>query len=85
MKLPEMPGRIMAQMATAPERKMNHRRSGVSAGVLTPTHQATKAPVIRKIKLVRFLLRTFSPTTNALATMSPKKKLHNGTAWLSSR
>ena len=35
MKLPEIPGRIMAQMAMAPHRKMKSRLEGVSAGVAT--------------------------------------------------
>jgi len=32
MKLPDIPGRIMAQMAIAPQRKIKNRLEGVSAG-----------------------------------------------------
>ncbi len=35
MKLPEMPGRIIAQMAMAPQRKINGRPEEVLAGVAT--------------------------------------------------
>jgi hypothetical protein len=35
MKLPEMPGKIMAQMAIDPDRKMNHHVVLASAGEIT--------------------------------------------------
>ena len=35
IKLPEIPGKIMAQMAIAPQRKIKSKLLGVSAGVAT--------------------------------------------------
>ena len=35
IKAPDIPGRIMAQMAIAPERMINHHVSGVLVGVST--------------------------------------------------
>lgn len=35
IKLPDIPGRIMAQIAIAPHKKINNKLEGVSAGVAT--------------------------------------------------
>ena len=76
MKLPDMPGRTMAQMAMAPLRKMNQRPSGVWVGervqMVTPriTPRSSSTPS-----------RSFQPLMPRMmnaddATMRPKKKAH---------
>lgn len=44
MKLPDMPGSIMAHIAMAPLRKMNQRSSGVSVGESVHTTTPRKMP-----------------------------------------
>ena len=76
MKLPDMPGRIIAQMAIAPLRKMNHRSSGVWVGESVQTVTPRMMP------------RSSMPPSRAFqpeiprrmnmddATISPKKNAH---------
>ena len=79
MKLPDMPGSIIAQIAMAPLRNMNHSASGVLVGesvhITTPsmTPKARNAPS-----------RTFQPDIPRMmkiddATISPKK---NAQVWM---
>ena len=44
MNAPDMPGRIIAQMAIAPDSRMNHHVSGVCDGDATVIHHATAMP-----------------------------------------
>ena len=54
IKLPDMPGRIIAQMAMAPQRKMNHRSFEVSAGVVMVIAYAATAPAANAITVFAF-------------------------------
>lgn len=49
-----MPGRIIAQMAMAPQRKMNHRSFEVSAGVVMVIAYAATAPAANAITVFAF-------------------------------
>ena len=76
MKLPEMPGRIIAQMAMAPLRKMNQYASGVWVG--DKVHTVTPSPTPR---IMKSMSRSFHPLIPRRmnideATMRPKKKAH---------
>ena len=76
MKLPEIPGRIIAQMATAPHRNTNHSPSGVSVGVSVQITAPRPTP-----KTVRTTSLNFHPEIPRRmktddATMSPKKNAH---------
>ena len=85
MKAPEMPGRIMAQMAMAPESITNHQSSGVSAGVATVIHHAAAAPTA-KASTVRQSQRPIClATSSAEATISPKKNDQMAMGWFVSR
>ena len=85
MKLPEMPGKIMAQMAMAPQRKMNHSAEGVSAGVMTVMNQAATAPTTNPAMLLTSHRVTSRETNHVDASTSPKKKAHTSTGWWTSR
>ena len=74
IKEPEMPGRIMAQMATAPLRMRNHGDSGVDRGTM-PTSQY--APIVPRIMQPAVAMRHRSkwrPTVKTEARTRPKKK-----------
>lgn len=49
MKAPDIPGRIMAQMAIAPERRINHQSFGVLVGERTVIVYAMMAPTINEV------------------------------------
>ena len=74
IKLPEMPGRIIAQIASAPLMKMNQRPSGVWVGervqMTTPSTMpsAAKRPSRTFQPLIPFRMKTDE------ATIRPKKK-----------
>lgn len=85
MKAPEMPGRIMAQIAMAPESITNHQSSGVSAGVATVIHHAAAAPTA-KASTVRQSQRPIClATSSAEATISPKKNDQMAMGWFVSK
>ncbi len=85
MNAPEMPGRIMAQMAMAPDSMMNHHVSGVSAGEATVIHHATAMPASKAAALRQSHFPTCRATSSAEATISPKKNDHTATGWFVSR
>ena len=85
MKAPEMPGRIMAQMAMAPESMMNHQSLGVSAGVATVIHQAMAAPTSSEATVEKFQRPICWATSRAEATISPKKNDQMAIGWFVSR
>ena len=76
MKLPEMPGRIIAQMAIAPLRKMNQSASGVWVGDKVHTTAPRMMPPTRNP--ASFSLQPEIPRRMNMdeATMRPKKKAH---------
>ena len=85
MKLPEMPGRIIAQMAMAPLRKMNHSASGVWVGESVQTVTPRTTP-----PRTRSISRSFQPLIPRRmniddATMRPKKNAQVWIGWLSRR
>ena len=76
MKLPEIPGRIIAQMAMAPVRKINHKSSGVSVGesVQTTTPKITpNIVIVTDRSFQEFIPRSINRDD---ATIRPKKKAH---------
>ena len=82
MKLPEMPGSIMAQIAMAPLRNMNQRASGVSVGervqIATPRAMpsATYSPSRNFHPLIPRRMKMDD------ATISPKKKAQVCIGWV---
>ena len=74
MKLPEIPGRIMAQMAMAPDKKMNHSPLGVLAGVASVIRNAMIIPTSKEITTTTRHLTIFRKTNTADIMISPKKK-----------
>ena len=85
MKLPEIPGKIMAQIAMAPHRKMNHRWFGVSVG--DTRHIAAPAAIPSSRAMMFFILvKSISLRISiAEAIMRPKKKDHRGMGSLAIR
>lgn len=81
MKAPEMPGRIMAQMAMAPESITNHQSLGVSAGVATVIHQAAAAPATNARRLRQSQRPICRATSSAEAMISPKKNDQMAMGW----
>lgn len=76
MKAPEMPGRIMAQMASAPLRNSRSGVWGISCGV-TPTSQYMAAAKANSMTTAAGVQRrTRFSTTRIEATISPKKNPH---------
>ena len=73
MKAPEMPGRIMAQMATAPDSMTNHQSFGVSVGVATVIHHAAAAPTASAAAVRQSQRPICLETSSAEATIKPKK------------
>ena len=81
MNEPDMPGRIIAQIAIAPLRKTNQAAEGVSTGT-APTR--TKAPAAASSKAsASFTVQrdTFPRTVMIDASTSPKKKAQTWTGW----
>ena len=85
MKAPEMPGRIMAQMAMAPDSMTNHQSLGVSAGVAMVIHQAIAAPTAKESRVFQFQCPTCRATRSAEAMISPKKNDQMAIGWFVSR
>ena len=85
MKAPDIPGKIMAQMAIAPERRINHQSSGVLVGVSTVIVYAMMAPTINEVMVSISHFFISLDTMRAEITMRPKKKdqMYNG--WVSSK
>ncbi len=79
MNAPLMPGRIMAQMATNPHRKINHRVSGVLMGIRLTIREPEIIPATKQIPALPNQPVTCLPTIRTEATMRPKKRLQVGT------
>ena len=79
-----MPGRIIAQIAMAPDRKMNHRASGVSVGESVHTTTPSMTPSTSMTQSLSFQSLISLRMNTEEATMRPKKKAQVGTGrWLS--
>ena len=78
MKAPEMPGRIMAQIAMAPDSMMNHHVSGVSVGVAMVIHHAAAAPTRHAATVRTFQCPICLATSSAEATISPEEERPDG-------
>lgn len=74
MNAPDIPGKIIAQIATIPQRKTNQSSSGVAAGLSSVMRYATIIPTDKAIIDVTFHCVIFFATSHAEAMMSPKKK-----------
>lgn len=74
MKAPEIPGRIIAQMATAPESMINHQSLGVCVGEAIVIQNASAVPTSSPSSEVRFHFRISRATKAAEATISPKRR-----------
>ena len=74
MKLPEMPGSIMVQMARAPQTNKNQRSSGVSVGESVHTASPSSRPKARKTTSTPFQPFISLNMVTLEAMMSPKKK-----------
>ena len=85
MKAPEMPGRIIAQMAIAPESRINHHVSGVSAGVATVIHHAAATPIRHAATVCTRQRPICLATSSAEATIRPKKNDQMAIGWFVSR
>lgn len=85
MKAPEMPGRIMAQIAMAPDSMMNHHVSGVSVGVAMVIHHAAATPTRHAATVRTFQCPICLATSSAEATISPKKNDQMAIGWCVSR
>ena len=85
MNAPDMPGRIIAQMAIAPDSRMNHHVSGVCDGDATVIHHATAMPHNSETTDAAFKRVTSRATNSAEATISPKKKAQISMGWCSNR
>ncbi len=83
MNAPDIPGKIMAQIAIAPERRINHQSSGVLVGVSTVIVYAMMAPTINEVMVSISHFFISLDTMRAEITMRPKKKdqMYNG--WVS--
>ena len=78
MKLPDIPGSIIAQIAMAPEMKINHKSLGVCAGESRQIAAQIAVPIsIGRIFDIFDNLMSFNKM-NDDATISPKKNDHNG-------
>ena len=70
-----MPGRIIAQIAIAPERNMNHQASGVSAGERREIAAAAAIPATIASRCWMRNLPTPFSTKKEEARIRPKKRL----------
>ena len=78
MKLPLMPGSIIAHIAIAPDRNMNHSASGVWVGDSVHTTTPSMMPSTSITKSFPFHpLMSLSMKTDE-ATIRPKKNAHVG-------
>ena len=78
MKLPDIPGSIIAQIAMAPEMKINHKSLGVCAGESRQIAAPIAVPIsIGRMFEILLSLISFNKM-NADAIISPKKNDHNG-------
>ena len=85
MKLPDIPGNIIAQMAMAPQRKINQRSFGVSVGDIRQMAAPAAIPRARASRCL-ILVRSMSLSISiADAIMRPKKKDHSGMGSLAIR
>jgi len=73
----------MAQIARAPDRKINQYASVVSVGVIIVTKYATIPPIIKVRRIEKFHLTAFFETKMAEAIIKPKKKDQISTGLLS--
>ena len=81
MKLPEMPGRIIVQIAIAPQIAMNQGASGVVEGDRRQIAAPIAAPMASQRTSTAFLpLRSASMNT-AETRISPKKNAQVCTGW----
>ena len=76
MNAPLMPGRIIAQMAITPHKKINQSASGVATGIRFTMKAAITIPAIKLIAVRLDQFFTPLPTTRIDAAMRPKKRLH---------
>ena len=74
MKLPEMPGRIMAQIATAPQKNRYRVVISTSAGRATPMASAAPPPTASSTATRAVQRRTWRTMNSEEATMRPQKK-----------
>ena len=80
-----MPGKIIAQMAIAPDKKTNQSASGVSAGTAMVIQKARPAPTSNAGIWFQCLVFRCFCTTQTEAKTSPKKKDQMGMGWFSSK
>ncbi len=85
MKLPEMPGSIIAHIAMAPLMKTNHSPSGVLVG--ERVHITVPSTIPKARRHISLTLQSEMPRRMNIdeAAMSPKKKAHVRIGWLLSR
>ena len=76
MKLPDIPGSIIAQMARAPLRNMNQSASGVLTGESVQTVAPRTIPRVRNAPSASFHPEMPRNMNIDDATMSPKKNDH---------
>ena len=81
-KLPESPGKIIAEVAIIPHRKRNHSASGVVTGMRSTTIQAAMAPAMSE-KALEGLSGSACclKMTMMEAAINPKKADQVSTAW----
>src|SRR5690554_2035269 len=81
IKEPDIPGKIIAQMAIIPDIKTNQREEDVSVGLISVIKKIETVPIISAIidPTDHFLI--IFPTKKHEATMRPKKNDHNRIGW----
>ena len=79
IKEPLIPGRIMAQMAMAPEKKTKGRLSEPVPAFNTPITTAIAVPTSMPMMGAMDQCLTKRPHSHTLAAISPKKKLQMST------
>ena len=84
MKLPEMPGRIIAQMARNPDRNTPARPNSILAVGEKAISPAAAAPASRHSRRGAVQPSIWRNNTAADARIRPKKNAQSGTGWLSS-
>src|SRR5690554_7971727 len=81
-KLPDMPGRIIAQMASAPAPKNASCEGATSLAGSVVTHQANTILAEGGSSRNGEKRRTWGPTCHTEATIRPQKKLQFRIGWL---
>jgi hypothetical protein len=76
MKAPDMPGRIIAHMAIAPDKKINQNASGVSVGERIVMKYATTIPKINDTAVATFHFRMVLNISGEEIRIKPKKNDH---------